>query len=37
MAAKHTMVHEKQGPFRHKVESSHKPKRKHIGKRGGKK
>lgn len=33
----HKLVHEKQGPFRRKVENAARPNRKSIGKRGGKK
>jgi hypothetical protein len=36
MSKKHSMVHEKQGSFRAKVETSHKKNRKSIGKRGRK-
>jgi hypothetical protein len=36
MSHKHKMVHEKQGPFRAKVENAHKPNRKGSKKRGGK-
>jgi hypothetical protein len=37
MSSKHKMIHEKQGAFRAKVESSSKKNRKATGKRGRKK